>query len=175
MGRPKHLLDGRGGKTWLENTIARPAPSGRRHCRLRWRSAARSRGRHLRLAGYSRGCRAADRHSCGRPLAAAGVLAACGLRYAGCFSRGGELAAGRPPGRMLGTGAAGLPGSDRPEPLLAWYDFRAIQLLRRTALYRKSADRRGRRPSPDRPSRSFPNHSVVPGKTSIHPGRTGGR
>ncbi len=128
MGRPKHLLVGRGGKTWLENTLSILHPL------LDGIVVA---GGGLLPEAVADTVRLPDIPGVAGPLAgilSAGrwqplvswLLVACDMpfvsteavtwllagRRAGCWGRVPRIA-----------------GQDRPEPLLAWYDFRAIQLF----------------------------------------------
>lgn len=128
MGRPKHLLVGRGGKTWLENTLAILHPlldgivvSGGG---LLPETVADT----VRLpdipgvAGPLTGILAAGRW---QPLVS-WLLVACDMPYVSTEAVTWLLA-----GRRAGCWGRvpRLAGQDRPEPLLAWYDFRAIQLF----------------------------------------------
>ncbi len=128
MGRPKHLLVGRSGKTWLENTLAILHPlldgivvSG---AGLLPEAVADT----VRLpdipgvAGPLTGILAAGRW---QPLVS-WLLVACDLPHLSTEAVTWLLA-----GRRAGCWGLvpRLAGHDRPEPLLAWYDFRARQLF----------------------------------------------
>jgi molybdopterin-guanine dinucleotide biosynthesis protein A len=128
MGRPKHLLVGRGGKTWLENTLAILHPLLDGIVVSGGGPLPEAVADTVRLpdipgvAGPLTGILAAGRW---QPLVS-WLLVACDMpnvsteavtwvlagRRAGCWGRVPRLA-----------------GQDHPEPLLAWYDFRAIQLF----------------------------------------------
>jgi molybdopterin-guanine dinucleotide biosynthesis protein A len=128
MGRPKHLLVGRGGKSWLENTIdvLRPLVDG----------IVVSGGGLLPeavadtvrlpdipgIVGPLTGILAAGRW---QPLVS-WLLVASDMPYVSTEAVTWLLA-----GRRAGCWGRvpRFADQDRPESLLAWYDFRAIQLL----------------------------------------------
>ncbi len=128
MGRPKHLLQDKKGKTWLENTLTtlRPLVDG---LVVSGGGDLPSSVAGIRripdvpgVAGPLTGILAVGRW---QPLVS-WLLVACDMPYISAEAVKWLLAGRRPGcwGRV-----PRMAGDDRLEPLLAWYDFRAMHLF----------------------------------------------